>query len=575
MATRPFLIYGGKPLSYFCETKQYIDGGFAGECWKKCIGPSGCCCDSGDKLVQDAVFANSADCITIPCGDVCPPEYEAFTGIQKNAYPGGDFVKVGGDWVQTVNSPEGDIEFAINQGSSNAVPNQQAYNFTTPHVTFLNAASESYSFTFSRDLLPCEELVFTIFDIDTDTQGEEITIIPTPDNQGTTGELVETVYGWDALPLSGAIEHTIYTPISKVSFAFKIVHTETLCCTRLFDHPSKAVWYDPSVSCSTEFLGLLVSDVTYGQAYERKVTETFTGGYAGAKQLKPRDILVEGFIVSSSDCGTQYGLDWLNRFLDAPNCGADVCNKPDLTVSLCCDNGGGKGVRTLKRVAVTSPVEEIESSFPRSCGVQVQFTMVAEVPQFFATETESQVLTVGEDLEPNWCCPTCNNIPDWGICPTTSEYTDVTAEFSGISDATCYCEPVFAFKGCEFVEGDKFFDTYLHYSIRADQDIRNISIYAYPDLGASPIDNPGLYACQAVGVSQIAYIPGGHTFSFDSGNLQQKMTGLVDEEVNLAGIGVTESMVLGCGGGWICLTVDGCVDADKLHVEYKTSVGYL
>ena len=85
------------------------------------------------------------------------------------------------------------------------------------------------------------------------------------------------------------------------------------CCDGTADPDlGESWWFDPTNPCAREFLGVLVEDVVYGDAYTRPVRNTINGGRIGAKQMLVRDITLEGFIVAASEGGTEYGLDALN-----------------------------------------------------------------------------------------------------------------------------------------------------------------------------------------------------------------------------------------------------------------------
>lgn len=99
-----------------------------------------------------------------------------------------------------------------------------------------------------------------------------------------------------------------------------------------------APWYDAAEPGSSDFLGLVLLDLT---GYDSTVTRVATNriqGFGGATfsgmRRKPRVWKFRAAMVSASDAGAEYGLRWLTSVLESSAC--DSCASCDLTVKLSC-----------------------------------------------------------------------------------------------------------------------------------------------------------------------------------------------------------------------------------------------
>lgn len=330
-----------------------------------------------------------------------------------------------------------------------------------------------------------------------------------------------------------------------------------------------AEWYDPDNPCSEQYLGFLITEIKYGTAYKRKVKDTVGGGFTGSRGLTAREITVRGWIVSSSECGTEFGIDYLNTTLDYRNCIEDYCAKPELEVYSCCDlEDPEKGKRILKGVAPLSSVRELtpDSEF-RCCRTQVEFKLAADVPYFFRDKQDIVVNQPFTDFQvcPNWCCPECDSGIVWPDCvigeQNTGEYLFSQAGADALKQ-NCFCEPVFAFFDCVPVPAAGMFPKFLSWTLRSTEDVSNVVVayYESPDGAAgSPVDDPAAYVCVQPKRTNISYLPAGHDLSLDSGSGGLEMTDTVTgERVASFGIGGAQSIQLGCNPGYLCVYADHC-----------------
>lgn len=99
---------------------------------------------------------------------------------------------------------------------------------------------------------------------------------------------------------------------------------------------STSPWYNPAVGHWWEFLGLIGLDVSGGDNSTRRANVSVTlsgGGVIGAPYYHPRTLVIKALAIALSDCGLQYGLDWLQfKPLDT----SDPCAPPTLVFYDCC-----------------------------------------------------------------------------------------------------------------------------------------------------------------------------------------------------------------------------------------------
>lgn len=360
------------------------------------------------------------------------------------------------------------------------------------------------------------------------------------------------------------------------------------CCVEVdetaglvFNDPTDADWYDPSNPCSAEFAGFIVTDIEYGRGFRRRVTNTIDGGLVGRRNLLAREIDVVGYIVSSSECGKQFGLEWLNSKLDNQNCADGNCAKPELKIAACCDTGDpSKGVRVLKNVkALTPATEEDREDILASCGAKVEFTLSAEIPYFFKDLTDIAADQPVSDVPaPNWCKPACSGSDIWPDCGPTNNATNVADSLvTRDSGVKCFCEPVFVSTDCFQIDGNPDLPTFLNWSITSAQDLQNVNVVLYESQGAGtdPVSNPDLYQCAVLSKSDINFIPAGHTISYDSSSKTVLVTDSAGGNVDPLGVGFIDRAIMECDSGFLCISIDCRNDVAGSTISVSQEFGAL
>lgn len=190
------------------------------------------------------------------------------------------------------------------------------------------------------------------------------------------------------------------------------------------DPASPAPWYDPDVSDSADFLGVLALSMSGVDDYPvtRAVTAAVTGsGSIGPRRIQPRTITVRAVLLALSCCGVQYGLHWLGEALQG--CNGGICAGDCATMYDCCPTTGmtaeeynARYRRTFRRVALTDgPTVIARNGSGCSAGrctgqdvVTVEFVLTAGSP--WAWTDPTPVLDVdlpGDDSNDcvTWCFP--------------------------------------------------------------------------------------------------------------------------------------------------------------------------
>lgn len=341
----------------------------------------------------------------------------------------------------------------------------------------------------------------------------------------------------------------------------------------------EAPWIDPDIACSSEYLGLIIDSISYGRPYRARVKDTLTGGFVQTRNLQARELTVSGWLVGASQCGIDYGLDWLNSALDPRKC-SDSCDPPDVRVYTCCDLADeAKGLRILKRV---SPIEPVSDRTPdlsdRCCRTRVEFKLAAESAYFFREDVPivEDVVFDAADCCPNWCCPRCNDdiiAPD---CLT--EELLISRVSSPGGSGSCYCEPLFAYPACAEVPASGSLTDFLNWEFTAGAtDLVNVSFVYYEGVpgAGDPISDPAAYACQPFKQSIAALIPANSTVSFDSSNGQTSVVDAAGESLEVYGLGPSSGIELGCEPGWFCVYADSCNDMAGSSFSLSVSTGSL
>lgn len=140
-----------------------------------------------------------------------------------------------------------------------------------------------------------------------------------------------------------------------------------------------APWYDAAAPESKNFAGLLVTSVTMSAPYSRTVTQNIRQGQTlGKLKLQGRTIVVHGWLVGKTCCGTQYGLRWLTTALGDQPCTGGDCGGVELDFLDCCPSvGSGEddclttGTGVYVRPDADSEYERAEDFFRRLNGVGV------------------------------------------------------------------------------------------------------------------------------------------------------------------------------------------------------------
>lgn len=527
-----------------------------------------------------------SSCVELSCDADCPIGSEETKTIEECFEPAVNIDEGGGLWNQIVNGLDaGPMTIGFDFGNGlNVTPNGSTV-MAGQHF-FVNAPGGAGTYdvevALSRPLEPCEELKINLYDVDEPIE----TVNFDPNNPPDTTQNFASGFTATATftnSSSMTLEHVTTSPNARIGYQAQILQKKKECCpVNPLGSPINAAWFDPNNPCSAEYLGMLIEDISYSGAYSRNLKDTLNGGAIGNQNLNAREIEVTGWIVSASECGTQYGIEYLNNIFNDEGCDSVDCNYNTLKVSLCCDGeDDNKGLKTLRRVKSLGPVEEIDTDVRRCCGAKVRIKFAAEDPIFYSPSEILATSVYANDAEcvPNWCCFDCEDTQvDWPICGDIDDGVFDDAIISKSEEENCFCEPMFVKSVCMFIEGDPIFPTFVDWSISAVYDIRNVSISLLNDVdGQDPLQFPDVYRCQEEAASQISFIPSNHTLNFFSGgedlNLSNNSTG---EEVAPLGIGTVEQLKVDCQDAWICFKFDACVnDLDTTFIDVSTQTGTL
>lgn len=158
-----------------------------------------------------------------------------------------------------------------------------------------------------------------------------------------------------------------------------------------------APWYDPNLPVSGEYLGFMplsidgIDDNPRGRAVTNAVGG---GGTFGPQRDLPRTITVQGVLIGSTCCGTEYGLQYLSEALQG--CSGSVCDGDCFQMYNCCPAPGltaeqfnTQHRRTYRRTSLVSGPTVVRRDGAGGCSagacggtelIVVEFVIVAATP---------------------------------------------------------------------------------------------------------------------------------------------------------------------------------------------------
>jgi hypothetical protein len=164
------------------------------------------------------------------------------------------------------------------------------------------------------------------------------------------------------------------------------------------DDPAQpAPWFDADLPVSAEFLGFMPTSVsgTNDNPRTRAVTNAVGGGGVfGPTRVQPRTMTVQGVLIGTSCCGTDYGMQYLSEVLSA--CAGGACDGDCFEMFDCCPSTvltqpqlDAAHKRTFRRTALVSGPTEVSRGVSGPCAngacsggdlVTVEFVLVAATP---------------------------------------------------------------------------------------------------------------------------------------------------------------------------------------------------
>lgn len=186
-----------------------------------------------------------------------------------------------------------------------------------------------------------------------------------------------------------------------------------------------APWYDATRAESGEFLGFLIDSISglEESPFTRGVTQLQSGGGSlGRLTTTAREVTFHGWIVATTDCGVDYGWEWLLARLQ----GCDDCGVVQARIRTCCPPEDGsddeRGNYRMNGVGVTHAALTGETLGPGCPVAEFEFTIVAEHAELVGAVlpclTES---ILNPDLEPDTVNQSFNASADY-----TANYTTDT-----------------------------------------------------------------------------------------------------------------------------------------------------
>jgi hypothetical protein len=120
-----------------------------------------------------------------------------------------------------------------------------------------------------------------------------------------------------------------------------------------------APWYDPTRPESSQFLGIVVTDMKLESVTKRSPVDlpgNYGGATTGPRQSIGRRVDITATLISASKAGAEYGLEWLDQVLGAAGC--DTCGVAELEYRRTCPPDDGSddqlGYWLAKQVALVS-----------------------------------------------------------------------------------------------------------------------------------------------------------------------------------------------------------------------------
>lgn len=206
-----------------------------------------------------------------------------------------------------------------------------------------------------------------------------------------------------------------------------------------------ACWVDPLIPESPEYLGMYISKVTglHDSAFARTPTDNIGRGVTlGRGRSGSRVFVIEAWLVATSCCGMDYGVEFVRRTLENGGCGVGTCltgcgdlgncGLTCMTARVCCPEDVealDTGIRQWVNVGLVDGVKEVDGeSSCRCCLRKVVFTVQAETAESYACDPVV-CLDKNADLE-----NTASKCFDW---------INGCAEFDATPDCTIdpFCPP--------------------------------------------------------------------------------------------------------------------------------------
>lgn len=349
---------------------------------------------------------------------------------------------------------------------------------------------------------------------------------------------------------------------------------EACCCADFDDgdytYPSDvdnpAPWFDVADPNSGEFFGFLPSSIQMTTPYSR-VGATATA--LGRVQFTKRTITIEGDVVASSCCGTEYGKQWLMTVL-TPGCGLS-CTLLDGLVYVCCDDDDpGGGARRVHRIGLVSFEDISEADYDCCEGAKVRIVLEAETSWLYG---EPITIVADQPLiteAPECGCPTwVRCVPGDDPCVLPEDCLPAVPPPPQVTQGGCYCEPLSQSSVCL---GTPLLPDWRDYVLRFEvasgaAPLRNARIDIWRNTTNGPCDAPE-EGRQPIATLLVGYVPASSTVVVDGETGEQLMCcpgGAQAADAFVAGGdgGPFVDPVITCGGETLCIcaTVD-CLNTD-------------
>lgn len=173
-------------------------------------------------------------------------------------------------------------------------------------------------------------------------------------------------------------------------------------------------WFDPDVPESKDFLGVILTDVRglRSSAYSREVSEAIGGGsILGRPKRLGKSFTFEAIIISTSEAGLDYGMEWLRRaFEDEGSCPkadrlCSSCQGQVLSVRVHCpgEDDVDRGVRTFPTAGVIDGIDLVDDDYPMgraNCYSmrRITWTMQTETNDSFAPDPHESMAVASNSV---------------------------------------------------------------------------------------------------------------------------------------------------------------------------------